>query len=571
MVTRTESAVVPAARRILGVFRRAHSGWLWRAGVLIVLGMSVYGVVNSWTALSATVDEPIHIACGLQWLDEGTYAYDLEAPPLARVAVALGPYFRGLKPPSLPNATDAGNESLSSAGSYRSNLAFARCGNLPFLALACFSVFLWARRWFSRAAAVWAVLLFVNLPPILGHAALATTDLACAATVAIALYAFIRCLENPAWQRLVLLGAALALAFLCKFSSLPFLGSCFLCALVYFALRRRAVSPKAVPWRRLFVQVAIVSGVAFVLLWGGYRFSFQPLSTYSGARPSVDRVFAKTPLFHSLALKAIETPIPLAAFVKGTHEVESHNASGADSYLFGEYRKTGWWYFFPVVVGVKTPIGFLILAGCGIFIILRGFRSSRWQQHLTVIFPAAILLVCMSSRIDLGVRHILAIYPLLAVAAGYAVSEFVVLAKRTNPAIVVLPIVLVAWVFADSWMARPDYFAYFNQFAGSHPERILAESDLDWGQDLYYLSRRLKELRVDHVSIAYFGTAPLENAGLPPYSTLSADVPTTHGYAAVSVRYLTLEYAKNGSFAWLKGRTPQEIVGKSIYLYNLGQ
>jgi hypothetical protein len=282
-------------------------------------------------------------------------------------------------------------------------------------------------------------------------------------------------------------------------------------------------------------------------------------------------VFLKRPLLRSLAYKAIEVPIPLAQIVGGIYVVGSHNAGGHDSYLFGKYRRTGWWYFFPVVVGVKTPIGFLILAGCGIFAIMRGFRSSPWQQHLTVIFPVAIMLLCMSSKINLGVRHILAIYPLLAVIGGYAMSEFFVLARRTSRAILVVPIMLVAWAVADSWMARPDYLAYFNQFAGSRPERILAESDLDWGQDLYRLSRRLRELRVDHVSIGYFGTAPLEKAGLPPYSILSADVPTAHGYVAVSVRYLTLEYAKNGSFAWLKGRTPQEIVGKSIYLYNFGR
>jgi hypothetical protein len=112
-------------------------------------------------------------------------------------------------------------------------------------------------------------------------------------------------------------------------------------------------------------------------------------------------------------------------------------------------------------------------------------------------------------------------------------------------------------------------FDFFEEPAG-RTSRILAESDLDWEQDLDRLSRRLRELRVDHVSIQYFGNVPLEKADLPPYSILSADVPTTHGYVAVSVRYLTLEYARDGSFAWLRGRTPLEIVGKSKYLYNFG-
>jgi len=571
MVKRADSTVVPETRHNSRVLRWAHSEWPWTMGVLILIGMAVVGVVNSWTALSATYDEPYHIASGMEWLDKGTYTYEFQHPPLARVAIALGPYLKGLRSISLPDIVDEGNAILYSTGNYRSNLASARTGNLFFLALACFSTFLWARRWFSRAAAIWAVLLFVSLPPILGHAGLATLDMACAATVVMALYAFMRCLENPAWQRLILLGAALAFAFLCKFSSIAFLGSCFLCAFLYIALGKWGASPRLIQWRRLFVRVLIVSGVAFVLLWGGYRFSCEPISPRSGAHPSIDRVFAEKPLLRSLAYKAVEVPLPLTQFVIGIYDVESHNASGHDSCLLGEYRRTGWWHFFPVVVGVKTPIGFLILAGCGIFAIVRGFGSGLWQQHLTVIFPITIMLVCMSSRIDLGVRHILAIYPLLAVIGGHAMSEFFVLARRTSFAIVVLPIMLVGWVVADSWMIRPDYLAYFNQFSGSHPERILAESDLDWGQDLYRLSRRLKELRVDRVSIRYFGTAPLENAGLPPYSTLSADVPTTHGYVAVSVRYLTLEYAKNGSFAWLKDSTPLEVIGKSIYLYNLGQ
>jgi hypothetical protein len=238
--------------------------------------------------------------------------------------------------------------------------------------------------------------------------------------------------------------------------------------------------------------------------------------------------------------------------------------------LLGEYRRTGWWYFFPVVVGVKTPIGFLILAGCGLLAVMRGFRSSPWQHHLTVIFPLAITSVCMSSRIDLGVRHILPIYPLLAVIGGYAMSRFFLLAKRKSLMIAFVPIVLAAWVVADSWVARPDYLAYFNQFAGAHPERILCESDLDWGQDLHRLSKRLRDLQVERISIKYFGTAPLEKADLPPFSTLSPDTPA-QGYVAVSVRYLFLDYAKDGSFGWLKRYTPLETTGQSIYLYNLSK
>ena len=44
---------------------------------------------------------------------------------------------------------------------------------------------------------------------------------------------------------------------------------------------------------------------------------------------------------------------------------------------------------------------------------------------------------------------------------------------------------------------HPDYLAYFNELAGDEPERILADSDLDWGQDMLRLSARLREVGRD--------------------------------------------------------------------------
>lgn len=556
--------LAPVAR----TFHWAQSGWLLEVGLLILVGIATGLIVNSWSVLSGTVDEPYHIANGLDWLEHGTQA-DFVDPPLAQGAVALGLYLEGKHFPAGDNEiSDKGVAILESGGNYRNNLKLARFGELLFFSLGCVIVWLWARRWFNRATAGWAVVLFVSLPPILAHSGLATVDMAGTATIATALYVFVRCLENPSWQRLVLLGGAVALAFLSKLSSIAFLGSCFFIAFIYLALRKRGAALKVVRWRRLCGQALLVVAVAFITLWGGYRFSFRP-AAYKVSYQTLDHELANKPRLHSLIYEAIKVPLPVTEFLRGVYEVASHNKRGHDSYLLGQYRNTGWWYFFPVVVGVKTPIGFLILAGFGIFAILRGLHFSAWQQHLTVIFPVAITAVCMSSRIDLGVRHILPIYPMLVVIAGYAASQLIVLAKRFSPAIAALPVLLALWTVADAWTNRADELAYFNQFAGSHPERILAESDLDWGQDLYLLSSRLKAIGVNHVSIKYFGTTPLDTADLPPYSTLSADVPTTHGYAAISVRYLTLEYAKDGSFDWLKNRTPLEIVGKSIYLYDL--
>jgi len=120
-------------------------------------------LLPTYTTFNQTYDEPFHIAAGMEWLDKGAYTYHLLHPPLARVAVALGPYLSGLRWPGSPVTYEdwrgEGNVILTAHGNYSRNLTLARIGTLPFLVLACVVVFLWAHRWFGRVAAVFALFL----------------------------------------------------------------------------------------------------------------------------------------------------------------------------------------------------------------------------------------------------------------------------------------------------------------------------------------------------------------------------------------------------------------------------
>ena len=172
----------------------------------------------------------------MEWLQNGTYtnAISASAPgphrERARARICKGLRFRGRwNQPSRANRSffEEGNVVLDSDGDYWSNLTWAR-RNAPFLVLVCVVTFLWARRWFSEAAGFWAVLLLVCTSPILGHAGLATNDVACAAGAAFALYRFLRWLEQPDAVRWLWWGFATAFAVLCKFSNIPFLRRCYL-------------------------------------------------------------------------------------------------------------------------------------------------------------------------------------------------------------------------------------------------------------------------------------------------------------------------------------------------------
>jgi dolichyl-phosphate-mannose-protein mannosyltransferase len=537
--------------------------------LLLLTSVAVARVLATYTTFNQTYDEPFHIAAGMEWLEKGTYTSELQHPPLARVAVALGPYLSGLRwpgsPITNPDWRGVGTVILTAHGNYLRNLTLARIGTLPFLVLACVVVFLWAHRWFGKVAAMFALLLFGSLPPILGHAGQATTDMAVAATVAAGLYMFVRWLEQPDGLRTGLLGIAFGAAVASKFSAIAFLPACVGVAAVYLAIvNRRLLLVRPLRWKRHVFRFLLAMLMALTFVWGTYRFSVRPLSPLQGAHRRIDQ-WMNDSWLRRAAYRAVETPLPLLEVYDGVQAVRIHDEIGHDSYLLGEYRKTGWWYYFPVVLAVKTPIGFLLLCAGGLAAAFLKSAAGSWQRHLTAIFPIVILLVCMPSRINIGVRHILAIYPSLAVLGGYGAARLVKDRRRWVPA---LGLLLVIWAVADSVAAHPDYLAYFNPIASAHPENVLCETDLDWGQDLFRLGGRLRALGVTRITIRYYGTAPLEAAGLPPHEELSPTVPAS-GYVAISVRDLKLEQAKDGSFDWLKRYQPFERVGRSIFLYDL--
>ena len=220
---------------------------------LIVLGACGL-VASTWHVFFATWDEPEHLAAGVELLDRGYYEYDTEHPPIARVVLALGPYLAGAHsygtPP--PSGVTEGEDILYRDGKYDLYLTLARAGALPFLALLLFVTWLWARRLLAgEGAALLAVILLLSVPPVLGHAGLATLDVAAAATILLALYALDRWLDTPSWRTAVLFGLASGFAVGTKFSAVPYIGMSLLAlGLTHWVLARRvpaAVRPQT--WR----------------------------------------------------------------------------------------------------------------------------------------------------------------------------------------------------------------------------------------------------------------------------------------------------------------------------------
>ena len=514
----------------------------------------------------------------------GSYTYEPMHPPLARVAVALGPWLSGLHSVGLADLWDEGDAILHATGAYAEPLTLARLGVLPFFLLAAALVWVWGRQLFGAGVALAATTLFTTLPPVLAHSGLATTDMAITATLPLAIYAFTRWLKRPSFGRSLALGAALAGAVLSKLSALVLLPPCMIVVVgwrwastehrngrVAGEIRAEHAGPR-IPGLRPFAAVACA---AMLVLWVGYRCSLVAATT-AAARPhvSVDLVVGTSGALHDAIYAAAEAPIlPFSELARGIAQLAEHNADGHRAYLFGRTSQTGWWWFFPAAILVKTPIAFLLLAALGCVASLKeAWRTGRWETAVPSLCAMAILVAVLPSRIAIGLRHVLPTYPFLALAAGFGLARLAGCGP-TGTVGRTMAALLLAWHLASGAVAHPDYLAYFNEFAGRHPDRVLVDSDLDWGQDLRRLGDTLRKLGGTEVAVSLHGHSAeseldteLMRDDLPAVRPFTSDQPP-RGWVAVSL-YLLREDPR---YSWLNECHPVATVGKSIHLYRFAE
>lgn len=514
------------------------------AGLLVVLGLA--RIAATYTVFSQTVDEPAHLAAGMEWLDLGRFTYEAKHPPLPRVLIALGPYLDGLRSHGERKIVVEGNRILEDRGTYLRNLTLARLGVLPFFLIGALAVWGWTRRLYGEAAAVAATALFTFLPPILAHSGLATTDMALAAMLPVALLMLTLWLERPTPGRSALLGAAFGLAVLSKISAVVLVPVCAVAIIAckWFVERREQGGRGG---RRTLLpggarSLAIVAVVAVVVLWAGYRFALTSHPKFFGGRVS----------------------LPLLEVLLGFYQLQEHNEQGHPAFLLGQLSQKGWWYFFPVTLAVKTPLPFLVLSVAGLMMLVRSLRARPdWRPLVPLVGAAAVLALSMTSNINNGVRHVLAVYSFLAIVAGYgAVAAWNAATSRVPARAAVAGLAL--WLGISTVRVRPDYLSYFNELALGRPERIVVNTDLCWGQDYFRLVDALRARGIDSAWVAYHGSLDVARHSLPGMRTLPPRERVT-GWVAASAR--ELKGVRHQGWEWIDGYTPVARVGQSIWLY----
>jgi hypothetical protein len=467
----------------------ASSGDIWDARIapfcekyfvvlaLLLIAIACARIMSTYTALSITPDEPTHFGCGLEYVANHVYKFETQHPPLSRAMQALGPYLAGVRPAGRTNPHDDALDAIAKVGHFDRIVFLMRLGNLPFFILACYVVCIWGRT-FGAPVGILALGLFTSLPTALADAGLATTDMALGATVGAAFLAAIFWARKPTLPRAILLGLCGALACLSKFTALGYLPAAGVLALLCYLVVcwpgiRELLS---LAWKRA-LTAPIVVAVTALLIWAAYWFSIGPGLLRRG--------------FHEHLLAP--------EFFDGIHVATNHSHDGHGAFLLGHFSWTGWWYYFPVVLSLKTPIAFAILLALGLFVCFK--MRARITYLLPIAFCLGILLPAMNSHVDIGIRHIEPIYMGFSIIAALGLKQLLQW-TRTGLASALTAGALVAWMLISVGVRHPDYLAYVNAFAGQAPEKMIVDSNYDWGQDLRTLAKDLNKRGVQEISMA---------------------------------------------------------------------
>ena len=228
----------------------------------------------------------------------------------------------------------------------------------------------------------------------------------------------------------------------------------------------------------------------------------------------------------------------------------AHRAEGHVAYLAGRTSLQGFPEYYVVALLMKTPLPLLVLAAAGLVVVWR--RPDRIDAALLCL-PALLLVAVFSwIGVQIGVRHVLAVYPAFVLLAGCGMQRLWRLGGLWRTGVAVL---LILWMLGFGRVV-PQFLAYFNCLAGGPRggDRWLLDSNLDWGQDDERLNRFLA--RSSRRGEAWEVNPPLETA--------------RPGRFAVNANTLhNLLRRDQEPYTWLRGLRPAGYAGYSWRLYAL--
>jgi hypothetical protein len=523
---------------------------------------------------SVTHDEYWHLPVGALHWKTGRFDWDVLNPPLLRLWAAIPVVFTSKTPP--PNEpTPPGQYGDAFVHDHPQNfqaLYFRGRVMVILLSLLTSSVLIvWARDAFGPLGGLFAAIVWCLSPNTIAHGSLITTDMGAVLGFVSVLWLLQRFADRPTWKNAAAWGLALGLAQGLKYTCLLLYP---ICLVGWFIAPRSSDDPRP---KRLVVLGRFAAGIFLSLI------VLKLVYLDPGVPQRLDswkfRSKAATQLQERLRpVGWLPVPFP-TQFIRGVDEQRFVMEQRHPVYLDGQWQESGFRSYYLKTMLYKLPLGTLALAALSVIqLISTKVTSHDWRTVAMVLIPAAVVVVVASlESMQLGLRYILPTIALSSIVLGRTTIGW------RNSGVTPFKAATVLAVAASLLGLRyhPYDMAYFNEYAGGPAagRLLLADSNIDWGQDLDGLKRYLDEQRVDEIGLAYFGTVPPEAVGIRYH--LPPSMHPEPGLYAVSVNYVIgrPHVARDGKggqrainvaeFFYFGSFEPVKTIGWSIYVYRL--
>jgi 4-amino-4-deoxy-L-arabinose transferase-like glycosyltransferase len=487
--------------------------WIWVA-VMCLMAVQAAQMVYVVHRESLTFDEGNHMFAGYMMWHTGDFGLNPEHPPLVKLLATIPALGRDLWVPPLKGRffkTEAyldGRDWLARNDGGSQHMVFQMRLVAGLLALGLsLIVFFAAREWFGEKAALIALCLAVFDPNLVGHSALVTTDIGVTLFFLASIYAFYRYVKMPTWTRLGMAGVAAGLLLATKHSGI--LLAPMLMLLIVWEI---ACTPKGERRRvalRLTGAFAAIVMIGVVVLWAfyGFRYAARP----AGMKfPTVAQYAEPLSNFSKSSVIWIGRMHLLPeSYLIGLIDVK-RMAEFYPTFVLGRQLAHGVWWYFPLVIVIKTTLGLLALVVLALIAIAIGRLRARRELAFILIPWVVYLGVAMASGMNIGARHILPLYALAAILAGGGVVAWSAKSRRW----VWICGVLVAAHIASALIVFPNYTPYANEAWGGpkNLHNLLSDANVDWAQQLYQVKQWQDRHPGEECWFAYFAWPEIDPA-----------------------------------------------------------
>jgi len=541
---------------------------------LLAIGPALVGVLLLGGTIrenSATYDEVAYARIACRWWRSG------DAAEITRMG-SPATFWKWQAAPALAwlDATGRGGWIDEPRTRLPELLPWLRASSAWLWFLGLFAVQIWAARAYGTLASGFAGFVYVLSPNLRAHGALMTMETPLWTFVTISTMCL--CERFRTGKRIWAAASAVAagVAFSMKFTAvaLPFLFAGAFACREWFEAKKRGEAGIAGPAISSFMK-ATHFGIVFVammvltnLVLTGFA-RIEP-SERKGDHPWLESRFR--PEIARYLESAIETPMPVDWVGFATQM--RHQRGGGPGYLFGETSNQGWPQYYLVTLAVKCPLAILI----GLLfrpVLVRALnRPEEWLIPLVSL--AFLAVACLGSKRNYGYRYLLPLAPLAIVwLSGLTLS-------RAGRFVAVGSIGALAWA---SVVCHPYELTYFNIVGGgrSGGHRILADSNLDWGQGMIAF-RKLIAARPELADSTLFAFGDIEPAAWGiDVSAYSIDASDRFGhlpkavsdcrtqYVAVSTSLVYGPWGPKGYFSTFADQAPVAVTSDgTIRVYRNG-